>query len=135
MGQQHIFQNSQSRTGFQMLFRSMNTSPMSQIDHNHHFIERYPAGYPVPETPDRLFRIIGKPLRRIRILPAAFIIKGLREIPVKQSRARLDVFCQQFIRQPVVEIESLFVHPPGSIRKNTGPGNGEPIGVQAYGLH
>ena len=52
-----------------------------------------------------------------------------------QRRIGLDAGRQQFIDQPIVEIEAHRIWRAGAIRKDARPGNGKSIGLRAHLLH
>ena len=73
--------------------------------------------------------IFREPVHRFRAEPAAAVLEHLRQIPVIQGRHRGDPRIGQFLAQPAIEIDARLVDPTGALRKRSGPGDREPVGV------
>jgi hypothetical protein len=54
--------------------------------------------------------VIGEPQGAVAANPPATIVKGLRQIPVVQTKPRFDLGAEQCIDQPVVEGEPGNIH-------------------------
>src|SRR5690606_8392831 len=59
--------------------------------------------------------------------PAADVLEGLREIPVKHRDVRLDTFGEHRVDEAVVEGDALRVHGAGAVGEDARPGEGEPV--------
>ena len=68
-------------------------------------------------------------------LPAAFVFEGLGEVPVEERAVGLNVVCEEFVDEAVVEVEALGVGCAGALRIDARPGDGEAVGLEAEGLH
>ena len=55
------------------------------------FVQRCPAGYPVPERSGNYARIVLESLSGVPTCPAASVLKALGKVPVVKRDDRLDV--------------------------------------------
>ena len=79
--------------------------------------------------------VIGEPLRAIAVGPAAEVLQRLRQIPVIETKPRLDAGCDQRIDQPVVEGDACFVDGAAAARQHAWPRHRKAIGVDAEPAH
>lgn len=81
-------------------------------------------------------RVTGECLRRLTRLPAAeTVLQCLGQVPVIKRGERFDAVGEQFVHQPMVEIETFRVWRTSSFRKNTRPRDRKTIGFHAQRLH
>jgi hypothetical protein len=79
--------------------------------------------------------VLSEGFGRVARLPATLVLQRLRQVPMVQRGERLDAGSLQLIDETVVEIDALRIGLAGSLRKNAGPGDGEPVGFRADVLH
>jgi hypothetical protein len=75
----------------------------------------------VGEAVDDERGVLGKPLRAIRVEPAAAKEKRVGEIPVEERDPGGNIGFEQFIDQLVVKIESHAIYGAGALRQHAGP--------------
>ena len=101
--------------------RSMNTAQMSKTDHALRFVDRNKIFADVAEILGNHLRIFSEPLHHVRVLPAAPLIKRLREFPVKQRQVRRDAVFLHRENHIAVHGDRFLIHAPGSLRQNPRP--------------
>ena len=63
--------------------------------------------------------------------PAETVLQRLRQVPMVQRHIRRDAVRQQFVQQPIIEVETLRVRRAVPVRKHARPRNRETIGLDA----
>ena len=107
----------------------------AEISEADRLIQRHPMLHPVGQLIHHHLHIIGEPIRRIPVEPAAPMIQRQRIIPVKQRHIRRNAGPEQFINQLVVERQPLRVDLAGAGGNHARPRHGKPVGVRAQRLH
>ena len=77
--------------------------------HGDRLVERDPLRHPVTEPPAGGRAVLGEPLRRGPVHPAAAVLQGQRSVPVVEGGHGGDAGLQQPVDQPVVEVQALRV--------------------------
>ena len=114
----------------------MDPDAVAQLDECAELVDREEVLHAIGEVLRNVTRVVGECLRRVARLPAAAVVlQRLRQIPVIQSRERLDAVREELVDQPVVEVEALRVRRAGALRKHPRPGDRESIGLDAQRLH
>ena len=98
-------------------------------------VERDPLRHPVTEPLAGGRAVLGEPLRRGPVHPAAAVLEGQRRVPVVQRGHGGDAGGQQQVHQPVVEVQAPLLNAPRPVRLDPGPGDREPVGVDAEFAH
>ncbi len=75
-------------------------------------------------------RVVGRSARRCRGGPAAAILERLRQVPVVETRPRLDAGFEQRIDQPIVEVETAHVDRAAAFGHDARPRDREAVGVE-----
>ena len=75
--------------------------------------------------------VVGEPGGGVPGRPAAGVLERLRQVPVVERQPRLDAVGQQLVDQPAVEVEPGRVGRPGAAGLHPGPGDREPVRLQA----
>ena len=119
----------------QLLERSKFADCIAAADEYLRFIDGHPVGNPIRQCIDYNFCVVNEPIRRFRIQPAAFLVQGIRIIPVEQGNHWSNTSFQQSIDQIRIELNALLVDSTRPIRQNTSPADGEPIVFDAHFLH
>src|SRR5580698_10658015 len=79
--------------------------------------------------------IVGEGFGGVAGLPAAFVLEGLGEVPVKEGAIGLDACAEERVEHAVVEVEALGVGGAGALREDSGPRYGKAVGLEAEVLH
>src|SRR5581483_11651431 len=69
------------------------------------FVQRDPPGYAVAERLAEDRGVLGEPLRRVPVGPAALVLEFLWQVPVEQRRGRGDAVAGQLVDQRLVVVE------------------------------
>ncbi len=91
--------------------------------------------YAIGKMPCDHARIIGKPITEIGIHITAPLVKGARQIPMQQRNIGHDAVFQEFVHDPIVKIQPLFVYGARAFGKNTIPGKTHAKSADAESLH
>jgi hypothetical protein len=94
-------------------------------------VEGDPAFHPVPVALGREGRVRREGLGGVPHAPAATILECLREVPVVEGDGRCDAGGQQVVDEAVVEVQALGVDRSGALGQQAGPGDREPVAVDA----
>ena len=89
----------------------------------------------IAEFPGHISGVVSERLGRITRLPAAFVLEGLRQVPVIERGERRDARLQQLIDQTVVEVETSRVWRARALREDARPGDGEAVRVRTDRPH
>ena len=92
---------------------------------------------PVADAAHDHLRELGKPVRDVRVAPAAEVGERGRQLPVIEAGPGLDAAGQAGVHQPVVEVEARLVHAAGhaAFGQDARPGGREAVGVQPRIAH
>ena len=90
-------------------------------------VERRPDLDAVIQLTEHDRRVIRKPMRDVRIEPAAPVIERGRKVPVKERNQGFDGVFQERIDQAVVEVQAHGIHRAASLRQDPAPGDAEAI--------
>ena len=90
---------------------------------------------PVAEPLGDQAGIVRKSLGSVARLPAALVLKRLRQVPVIERGKGLDPGLEQFIYQATVEVHALRVGLANPIREDARPGDREPVGLDPHVSH
>src|SRR5262245_23090027 len=102
-------------------------SRMAQFDERRAFIQREEVPRPVAELFGDVAGIVRECLGGVAGLPTAAILERLRQVPVIECRERGDAVGDKLVKEPVVEVEALWIRRAGALREYPRPGNREPI--------
>ena len=108
---------------------------MTHVHETVTFIRRKVIFDAVAKLGDYVAGVIGKGTCCIARLPAAFVLQGLRQIPMVECQEGLNAGSKEFINQATVEIHSFWVRMASTRRKNPRPRYGETIRGRAEVLH
>jgi len=103
--------------------------------HHLRFVYRDPAGDPVAERLGDDRRVLREPLRRAADRPAAFVLEGLRQIPVIERGGGGDAASGKLVQQCPVVVEPALVDRSPAVRLDPRPGDREPVGAEAERGH
>src|SRR5262245_3005045 len=79
--------------------------------------------------------VIREGFGRVARLPAAFILKCLRQFPVVERWKRRDAGCDEFVYESVVEVQPLRVGCADAFGENSRPSDGKPVRHRAEVFH
>ena len=79
--------------------------------------------------------VLGEPVDHLARCPAAPILQALRQVPVVDGRHGRDLALQQSLDEPAVEVDALLVGWAAPVRLDAGPGDREPVCLQAERAH
>ena len=108
---------------------------VADVDKGAHLVEGHKVIDAVGEVFCDVAGVGGEGFGGVAGLPAAFVFEGLGAIPVEERAVGLNVVCEEFIDEAVVEVEALGVECAGALRIDARPGDGEAVGLEAEGLH
>lgn len=94
-------------------------------------VEGDPAGHPVAEPLRDQSGVVREALRRLAHPPAAPVFQSLGEVPVVEGGGGGDPGGQQFVDQPVVEVQTGGVGRTCAVGLDPRPGDGEAVAVHA----
>jgi hypothetical protein len=94
-----------------------------------HLVDRGPGADPVAEPLCDDLRVLGEPGDGVPALPAALVLRPLRQVPVEQVHRRTDSLVRQGVEQPVVEVQPAGVRLAGGVGDDPRPGHRQPVGV------
>ncbi len=80
-------------------------------------------------------RVVGEPVRAVRIHPAAPVPEFLRVVPVEEREEGRDAGFEKAVDQLVVEVDAFLIHRAGSVGEEARPGHGEAVALDADLLH
>jgi hypothetical protein len=98
-------------------------------------VQRDPQLDPVAQCGRHQARVLGEPVRRVPVQPAAVVLQRLRQVPVEQRGDRVDAVPQQLVDKPVVEPDATRVDLAGARRLDPRPGDREAVRVDAQISH
>ncbi|MNJ46719.1 hypothetical protein D3C77_418570 [compost metagenome] len=98
-------------------------------------IERHPMLDQAVELTEHRFGEHDEGVDRLPVLPAAVVLKRLRQLPVVQCAERLDSVLEQLVHQQFVMLDSFPVHFAEALRVNARPRYREAVGFNAQLLH
>lgn len=104
--QQNIVAHLSQISNRQLLERSKFADCIAAADEYLRFIDGHPVGNPVGQCIHYNFCVVNEPIRRIRIQPAAFLVQGIRIIPVEQGNHWSNTSFQQSIDQIRIELNA-----------------------------
>ena len=121
MGQKQLMGHRKLRIVVGFASRCMKSRSIPKLRTALRFIQRHKPMYPVMKPFRCCLRILGKSKCRIRVEPAALLVKAQGQIPVIQGHAGFNPRFQQRIYQAVIEIQARGVDFPLSFWQNSGP--------------
>ena len=95
---------------------------------------RRPDLDPVRELVGQEAGVLGEPVGRIAVQPAALLVERLRVVPVEDRDERLDPVRAELVDEAAVEVEPLGVGGADPVRQHARPGDAEAIGLGAQRL-
>jgi hypothetical protein len=104
-------------------------------DKGAHLVQRHEVLDAVGKMFGDVAGVVGERNRGVARLPAAFVFKRLREIPVIERAVGLNVGCKQFVDEAVVKVEALRIGRARAHREDARPRNGEAVSFEAECLH
>src|SRR5262245_2641037 len=102
---------------------------MTCVHERSEFVDRKKMPNTIAELLSHVAGVVSERFYRVAVLPPAFVLQYLWQIPVVERQERCDARRDKFVHQPVVEVESFNVRRAGALRKDARPRNGEPISV------
>src|SRR5262249_59787909 len=79
--------------------------------------------------------VIREGFGRVARLPAAFILKCLRQLPVVERRKWRDIGGDEFVYESVVEVQPLRVGCADAFGEDSRPSDGKPVRLRAEVFH
>src|SRR5690606_20411321 len=105
--------------------RRMNAQKVARAGKYYRFVHHHPMLHPVAKTPGTKSRIVRKPVDHPAVGPATPRLQCLRKIPVIKRNPGLYSLLQTIINNPVIKIDTGWVHRQYPIGHKPRPGNGE----------
>ena len=95
------------------------------------FVQRRVADHPFAQPRGHGAGVLGKAVRGVAVVPAAHVLKGLRQVPVVERGVGLQAALQHAVNQPLVEVQAHRVDGPAPVWLDARPGQREAVGVHA----
>ena len=92
-------------------------------------VERHPGVDHVTEGVLGYAGVLGKPVNRLGVEPAAPVLQGLWQIPVIEGGNRSDPGPGQLLAKPAVEVHAGLIDSARALGQKTGPCDREPVGI------
>ena len=108
---------------------------MAYIHEGEELVDREEALDPVAELPRHIAAIVRKRFGGVARLPSALVLQRLRQVPVVESRKRFDAGLEKRVDKAAVEVEALWIRLTDAVGKDSRPGDGETIVLDAHILH
>jgi len=105
----------------------MNAVGVSELEHDLRLIERDKMRNATGKMCRHHARKAGKRLRRLAILPAAFFLQRLRQLPVIECHPRRNAVCKAAVYHAVIVLKPRFVPTAVSVRVNARPACRKPV--------
>src|SRR5215469_14277334 len=84
----------------------MQAGGMARERHHLGLVDGDPIAHAVAEASRHELGVRSKPRRRLRRGPTAFVLQGLRQVPVIESDQRPDAVLEERVDEAVVEVEA-----------------------------
>ena len=97
-------------------------------------VDRGPHGHRVTEGGEHLVGVLPEPLNGVAVDPAAAVLQHLGEIPMVKGDVGGDAVLIEGVNDPLVVVHALVVELSHTVRQDSGPGNGEAVGVDPQRL-
>ena len=94
-----------------------------------------PTGDPVTQGINDRAGIIYKRFCDIAGRPSAFIFQDLREIPVVEGHARLNIELQEAVYQALIKAQTFCIYLTAAIWKDAWPRDREPVALKAQAFN
>src|ERR1700730_18117423 len=108
---------------------------MAYIHEGEELVDREEALAPAAELPRHIAGIVRKRFGGVVRLPSALVLQRLRQVPVVESRERVDAGVGRRAGEAEEEVEALWIRLTDAVGKDTRPGDGETIVLDAQILH
>ena len=84
-------------------------------------VESSPPGDTVSETIERDTRVLGEPLSDVAVGPATPVLQRLGQVPVVKRDVGGDSCFEQFVKEPIVEVDALLVDGADAVGQQARP--------------
>ena len=109
--------------------RRVQAQQVTQKRRNVRLVEHNEVLHPVAVAFGHKGRVVGKPVGDITVLPAAFVLERLRQVPMVQAEPGRDARPQKRVDKPVVEVAAFGIGPPAPLGEEAAPGGRKAVGI------
>ena len=135
MGFQDIMPDGEIIMRANLQARCMFTGHITKTDRTLRLIEGKEMADAVRKMGSHELRILIKPFRRLRIQPAASLMKRIGKIPVIQRHIRLNAVFNEAVYKMIIIGETFLIDLSGSFRQDPGPVYRKTVRLQSHLFH